>query len=292
MISATVFAIAGVLVVFVAVRFIERVSVYFPERAGPSEGAPMFGPGAVEVWISAGDRVSLNAVYAPSLRRDPEPDNQKGELRGVSAERNLAPVVLYLHGNAGHLYHRADKVRALQELGADVLILDYRGYGKSKGKPGEEGLYRDAEAGYLYLKNERLVSPEQIVVYGESLGGAPAVHLATQYPVAGLICEGCFTSAGDLARTLIPLLPFEWLLANKFPVLWSIRQVKAPVLFLHAEDDEIVPYSQCHRLYESAKRVTKATLVNLKGGHHDAYLVDADHYRQALHNFLISLSLL
>lgn len=271
--------VAGCVGLFVFVRLLEHLSVYFPEKAGAGESAALFGTGAEEVWLTTKDKVRLNAVFVPPLAGDTE----------ITGEGLDAPVVLYLHGNAGHLYHRFDKVRQIQEAGGAVLIVDYRGYGKSEGRPNERGLYLDAEAGYEWLVRFKGIPSERVILYGESLGGAPAVHLAVTFPVGGLICEGCFTSAADMARTLIPFLPFEILLAQQFPVIHQIRSVRAPILLLHARDDEVVPFRQARQIYEKAAKFTKVTFVPLEGGHNDAHVSDSERYMAALRSFFHDL---
>jgi fermentation-respiration switch protein FrsA (DUF1100 family) len=278
--SAVVAVFAGAAALAVFVRLLERVSVYFPEGTTPADSASLFGPAAEEVWFTASDGVRLNAVFAPAMPADArEPETKNG----------TAPVILFLHGNAGHLYHRADKARIFQELGASVFLIDYRGFGKSAGKPSEKGIYRDAASAYRFLALEKGIPADRILVFGESLGGAPATHLAAREPVGGLICEGCFSSAADMGRTLIPLLPYELLLAQRFPVVHEIRRVRAPVLLLHARNDEVVPFAQSRRLYGAARRVTNATLVPLEGMHNDAWLTDGARYREALRSFLAPL---
>jgi pimeloyl-ACP methyl ester carboxylesterase len=292
LISALALILGLLLALVIFVRLLERVSVYYPEPATDADRAALFGPRAEEIWLTTADGVRLNAVFAPAdLPPQKAPAASSRPENNRSDAASSAPfVILYFHGNAGHLYHRADKARVFQDLGADVFIVDYRGYGRSEGKPSERGLYADAQAAYRYLTTQRAVPPQRIVAYGESLGGAPAIYLAARVPLAGVICEGCFTSAADMARTLIPGLPFEWLMAHKFPLLREVRQVRVPLLFFHARDDEVVPFAQGRRLFQTAKTVAPATFIALAGGHNDATILSRETYREALRTFFDSLT--
>jgi hypothetical protein len=195
-----------------------------------------------------------------------------------------APLtVLFLHGNAGNISHRFDKLAMLREIGADVLIIDYRGYGRSTGRPDEAGTYRDADAAYAYLVEARKIDPGRIVLYGESLGTAVAVDLAARKPVGGLILESVFSSGVDVAREMFPFLPMRWLVRNRYESVKKIGQVRASVLILHGRDDEFFGWRHPQRLYDAARGPKQ--LVELRGGHNDAFLVSSARYMQALREF-------
>jgi hypothetical protein len=199
-----------------------------------------------------------------------------------------APLtVLFLHGNAGNISHRFDKLAMLREIGADVLIIDYRGYGRSTGRPDEAGTYRDADAAYAYLVEARKIDPGRIVLYGESLGTAVAVDLAARKPVGGLILESVFSSGVDVAREMFPFLPMRWLVRNRYESVKKIGQVRASVLILHSRDDEFFGWRHPQRLYDAARGPKQ--LVELRGGHNDAFLVSSARYMQALREFLMQV---
>lgn len=172
-------------------------------------------------------------------------------------------ATLFLHGNAGNLSHRGYAMEAVTAAGSSILVLDYRGYGKSEGSPDEQGLYRDAQAGYEWLRGR---GAARMVVHGESLGAAVAVELASRNPVAGVILEAPFSSGRDMAATALPvvgpLLFWGWDSVSR------IGKVQAPVLILHGNNDEIVPFRLGQRLFAAA-REPKRMWVADGGGHND-----------------------
>src|SRR5262249_23071033 len=126
-------------------------------------------------------------------------------------------TLLYCHGNAGNLSHRREAVRSWQEhLNQQVLIFDYPGYGRSAGSPNEEGCYRAADAAYHWLMRTQHVRPEDLLIYGGSLGGGVAVDLASRRPHRALVLVSSFTSLPDMAQTLYPWLPARWLVRTRF----------------------------------------------------------------------------
>ena len=151
--------------------------------------------------------------------------------------------LLICHGNAGNLseFDRPVHYAGLRGLGLSLLAFDYRGYGESGGSPGEQGLYRDADAAYRYLREERGVPADRIVLFGHSLGSAVAIDLASRVPAAGLIVEGALTSAVDRGRELYPYIPVGWIARSRFRSIDKLPAVSAPKLFLHATRDEVIP---------------------------------------------------
>lgn len=158
-------------------------------------------------------------------------------------------VTLYLHGNGGNLAHRPGHLREMAAAGSSVLILDYRGYGKSPGYPTERGLYRDAHAGYDHLCSLGY-RPERIVLHGESLGSAVAAHLAARRPCAGLVLECPFTSLRAVAGTVVPLL--GPLFVSGFNTRSKIAHVHVPVLIIHGDRDTTVPYAMGQAVFQAA----------------------------------------
>lgn len=210
---------------------LDRV-IFQPSRGVDLEPASL-GIDAEEVFLRAEDGVRLHAFYLPA----------RAASRGV----------LFLHGNAGNASHRLPNAAQIAGLGAGVLLLDYRGYGRSEGRPDEAGVYADARAGLRHLVEARGFSQRRTVVFGRSLGGAVAVDLAQGLPLAGLVLESTFTSAADLARDLTGL-PVGFLVGRRFAPVEKIRHVRAPILFFHGDRDEIVPYELGRRLFEAAPR--------------------------------------
>ena len=206
----------------------------------------------------------------------------------VSAPLASPVTVLLLHGNAGNLFNRRQKIELLREAGADVCSIDYRGYGRSAGTPNEAGTYRDARAAYDYLTQPRAVPTDRLVVYGESLGSAVAVELATRVPVGGVILEEAFTSVPEVAQKMFPLLPVQWLVKNRYDTIHKIGNLRAPLLLFHSRHDELFPYTYAERLLAAAPAPKR--LVELHGGHNDAFWVSQADYRQALRQFFATVT--
>jgi uncharacterized protein len=207
----------------------------------------------------------------------------------IPAESRSPTWLLVCHGNAGNLseFDRPVHYAGLRQVGLNLLAFDYRGYGESGGSPSEAGLYRDADAAYRYLTNQRGVPASRIVIFGHSLGAAVAVDLASRVPSAGLIVEGAFTSATDRGQELYPYIPVRWIAASRFSSIDKISRVTVPKLFLHAERDEVIPVAHGRRLYQAA--APPKTFVELRGGHGDAFDVDSLNYFGSIRRFLASL---
>jgi fermentation-respiration switch protein FrsA (DUF1100 family) len=172
------------------------------------------------------------------------------------------PTLLYLHGNAGHIGHRMALVRQFLSAGFGVLLLEYRGYGGNKGKPSEEGLYRDARSAMHFLEQQSPAAKPP-VLYGESLGSGVAIKMASEFPVCALILQSPYTSLPALARYHYP-----WIFiapADKFNSLALISSIKVPLLILHGKEDQIVPFKQALMLYNQANEPKKMIAMDNKG---------------------------
>jgi uncharacterized protein len=181
-------------------------------------------------------------------------DTEDGErLHGwwIRARAPLLGHVLLCHGNAGNIADRLPHVELLTSAGFDVLVFDYRGYGRSTGRPSEQGLYRDARAAHGALLEQRDVDPSLIFYLGESLGGAVALALALELSPTGLILQSTFTSVRDMARMHYWFIP-PALVPDAYPSLRLIRGLRAPLLVLHGERDEIVPVMHAEALMDAA----------------------------------------
>ena len=162
-------------------------------------------------------------------------------------------ALLYCHGNAGNLSHRAYAISSWhQVLHLPVLIFDYPGYGKSAGKPGEKQCYAAADAAYDWLTQTKGVPGDQIVIYGGSLGGGVAVDLASRRPYRALVLAKTFTSIPDVGQSIYPWLPVRWVMRNRFDNLAKIGQCRRPVFMAHGTADGLVPFSLAKKLYEAA----------------------------------------
>lgn len=197
-------------------------------------------------------------------------------------------VVLILHGNAGDISQRMDSIAMFHRLGYGVLIFDYRGYGRSSGKPSEAGLYRDARSAWEHLTRQRGIAPRHIVLFGESLGGAVAAGLAAQLGAqerpGALVLSSVFTSIPDLAADLYPWLPARWLARLHYDTRAALAQTGSPVLIAHSPDDEIIPFRHGQRLFETAPG--PKVFLRLSGGHNDGFIFMRPDWVEVLAGFL------
>jgi fermentation-respiration switch protein FrsA (DUF1100 family) len=194
------------------------------------------------------------------------------------------PTLLFFHGGVGNLSDYLEKVHLLHDMGLDVFTVDYRGYGKSGGTPSESGLASDAVAAYFYLTGKRHVKPERLYLYGEDLGAAVAIDLATKVPAAGLITEGASASVIEKIEEAWPLIPWQFLLRSKFDSLTKIRDVHMPLLIIHSADDEVVSFNDSRRL--SALAHEPKELVEIHGTHRDAFVHSFDLYYDKVAHFI------
>ena len=217
-----------------------------------------------DVPLETSDGLKLHGWYVPAA-----------QARGV---------VLFLHGNAGNISHRLDSIAIFRELGLDTLIIDYRGYGQSQGKPSEQGTYLDAEAAWHYLVSNREVAADRIIVFGRSLGGAVAAWLANQYRPAALIIESSFSSALDMARKLYPFMPVRLITRLDYPVKLYVSRLHCPLLVIHSRDDEIIPFTMAEAIYNSAAE--PKSLLEIWGDHNNGFLLSGDRYLSGLNEFI------
>ena len=251
--------------VMVVLSFLENSMVYFP---APWTTFDDLAPNDTlkDHFFTNADGNKLHALVH-------ETENAKGHL-------------LYLHGNAGHIGHRAEILRYLATAHQfTVMGVDYRGYGKSDGQPNEEGLYQDGEAALLELAKISNIKTEDIVILGRSLGGGVASHLAKHHQPKALVLESTFTTMPDVAQTIYPFLPVKLLMQNKYPSIDNIKAYRGPVLISHGDRDEIVPYALGQELFAAANE-PKEFIPIRGGGHNDAYSAD---YARALQDFLRAL---
>lgn len=216
--------------------------------------------GAEDVWFPASDGVRLHGWWSAVA----------GPM-----------VTLFLHGNAGNVSHRGSHLGAIRAAGSSILIADYRGYGRSEGRPSEKGLYADAEGAYEYLRR-RGYAPERIIVHGESLGTSVAVALAVRKPVAGVVLEAPFTSAGDIAHRVVPFL--GPLLVRAFPTRRWVGRLSVPLLIIHGDADEVVPFSMGEELFAAAPGPKRFWRIP-GGGHSDIVEAGGPAYVELLRDF-------
>ena len=193
-------------------------------------------------------------------------------------------AVLFLHGNAGNASHRLPNAAELARLRAQVLLLEYRGYGRSQGRPSEAGVYADARAGLAHLVEARGVPEARVVAFGRSLGGAVAVDLAREHRLAGVVLESTFPSVAAMARSLLGI-PVGALVGSRFASDAKIRDLRSPLLFFHGDRDRIVDIELGRQLFELAPE-PKAFEVVRGAGHNDVPMVGGRAYFQRLGRFL------
>jgi fermentation-respiration switch protein FrsA (DUF1100 family) len=202
---------------------------------------------------------------------------------------NARAALLFLHGNAGNISHRLDSLAQFNQLGLSVLILDYRGYGKSEGKPSESGTALDADAGWRWLKEESGHDPDRLVIFGRSLGAAVAAELASRTDPAAVLLESPFRSVPDLGQQLYPWLPVRALARLKYPTVEYVTQRSAPLLVIHSEGDEIIPFAEGQAVYEAA--TSPKELLVIQGGHNTGFLQSRTTYLRGIDEFLNSSGL-
>ncbi|WP_242202574.1 alpha/beta hydrolase [Aestuariivivens insulae] len=207
-----------------------------------------------ELFLTAQDGAILNAVHFK-----------------VKAPKG---VILYFHGNAGDLSRWGTMAGPFVEKGYDVLIMDYRTYGKSTGKLSEAVFYTDAQLFYTYLKQD--YNERDITVYGRSLGTAMAAFLASKYNPRQLILETPYYSMSDVAAYRFPFFPVKKLLKYKFPSYQYISKVKCPITIFHGTDDEVVPLMSAKKLFQEAPK-PQTDFVLIKGGNHNNLMAFEDY---------------
>jgi fermentation-respiration switch protein FrsA (DUF1100 family) len=261
------FILAGVyLALVVLVYLMQNRMVFLAEMPGRQlEANPGYVGFAYEdVWLTTTDNIRIHGWFIPA----PEP-------RGT---------LLFFHGNAGNISHRLDSISIFRGLGLNSLIIDYRGYGQSEGKPSERGTYRDARAAWDYLVGELGVEPGEIIIFGRSLGAGVASSLAAMTTPAAVILESSFSSALDMAKRIYPFLPVRPLLSMRFPVADNVTKFSSPLLVIHSKDDEIIPFDMGQTVFDAA--LEPKQMLTIRGDHNSGFLLSRDIYMTTLSEFL------
>lgn len=261
--------LVGLLLAVLLLRLFENRLLFFPDLFAEDVDPTRAGVPVEDVFFTTSDGARLHAWLATA------------EAGGAT------PTVLYFHGNAGNLSNRIENIGFLRRLPVNVLGVDYRGYGKSTGRPSEAGVYRDAEAAYDYLVKERGVAPERLFVLGQSLGTAVAVDLAAKRPVAGLILEAGFPSARRVAQEAVWIPGLGYLLRSKFDSERKLKGIRAPVLVAHCRQDPVIPFRLGEELFAAANQ--PKDFVAYDGECHEPlYTADPEGYAAHLRAFLQS----
>jgi fermentation-respiration switch protein FrsA (DUF1100 family) len=266
-------ALVGVALAYAAlvafVWYIQDRLIYYPQMGREIASTPAArGVPYDDFTITTEDGEKLNVWWVPAL-----------SPRGA---------VLLFHGNAGNISHRLEYALMFRGLGYSTLLVDYRGYGKSSGKPSEEGTYKDADAAWRWLTRTRGIPEDRIVVFGESLGGGVASWLAARHEPRALVLASTFTSAVDLGAQVYGFLPVRLISRYRYPTLERLHDVRSPVLVIHSANDDIIPFSHGQRLYEAAPE--PKALLEIRGGHNDGFVFVRPEWVRALGEFVDAAS--
>jgi fermentation-respiration switch protein FrsA (DUF1100 family) len=250
--------------IFLFLRYFEHHAIFYPDRQiqfFPQDSGLRFE----DVFFKTSDNIEINAWFVPS---------PKAKF-----------TILFCHGNAGNISHRLEKIIFFHNLACNIFIFDYRGYGLSKGRPSEKGLYLDTQAAFDYLLS-RGINQEQIIGYGESIGSAAIIDLALRHPLRALITEGAFSSGKDMARYVFPFLP-HWIFSLRFDSENKIKSIKITKLMIHSLNDEIVPFKLGRKLYDAAPEPKE--LFEIHGGHNSCFFDAQNMLNRKMVNFLDKL---
>lgn len=226
-----------------------------------------------DVWLTAADGAKLHGWYVPGT----------GDY-----------TLLWFHGNAGNISHRVDNMLLFnRRLGVNTLIIDYRGYGRSEGKPSERGMYLDAEAALEYLRDRYHVKDDKLIFFGRSLGCAVAAEMAIRHKARGVILESPLTSIEAIAKAARPklfsFLPLHhmvmWMLKSRFDSLSKMGDIEIPLLILHGRQDEIIAIEMAKELFAAANE-PKSFYIIENAGHNNTYLTGGEAYFEALREFI------
>jgi len=250
---------------FLLIRFLENRFIYFPS-GDMAVLPPEVGLDYENVFFKTSDGQQLNGWFIPA---------------GEGSD-----TILFSHGNAGNLSHRIDKLIFFHQLGLNVFIYDYRGYGKSQGWPSERGLYLDVQAAYDYLRS-RGIPAEKIIGFGESIGGAVTIDLATQRSLKAMILENTFSSMKDMVKLYYPIVPPQ-ILASRFDSKMKIASVAVPKLIVQSVNDEIVPFKLGKELFDAAEPPKE--FLEIHGSHNESFFESEDLIQSKLREFLNSNS--
>jgi len=246
-------------------RWFEHHQVYHPDRVLVATGAELGRP-FEDISLRTSDGIQLNGWFFPAHKNSPRANW----------------TALVCHGNAGNISHRLELCAALLETGLNILIFDYRGYGRSQGRPSEKGTYLDAEAAYDWLLS-RGFSGRNIIGFGESLGGGIATELALRKTLGGLILESSFSCTSDLGMELFPWLPVRWLCTIQYETCAKLPRLKIPVLVIHSRGDELIGFHHAEKNYRLANE--PKILWELIGGHSEP-LTDRPKFLAGIEKFL------
>jgi fermentation-respiration switch protein FrsA (DUF1100 family) len=217
-----------------------------------------------DITMKTSDGLNLNAWFVPA--------------------KSPTGTVLFCHGNGGNISYALDVAETLNKFNLNVLLFDYRGYGKSEGSPTENGTYADADTAYRWLIKDKNIPEDSIIVIGRSLGAAIAANLAKNHNPRLLILESGFSSTADVAAKQYPIFPVRLLCRYKYKTADYVKDIKCPLLVVHSPDDEIVHYSNGIKIFNSAKEPKE--FLEIRGSHNEGYSDSGDTYTNGLKDFI------
>ena len=255
--------VACLAILNIIMYFLQPSMLFMPYReieATPESWGMHYSP----VEIKTEDNVKLHGWFIPA----------KGSNK----------VILFSHGNAGNISNRGDSIKIFHELVLNVLIFDYRGYGKSEGHPHEQGLYKDAYAAWIYLIEKKGYEKENIILFGRSLGGAVAMWLAVKVQARFLILESTFSSFRDMASTQLPIISRLLVARYRFKTASRVSKFTGRLLVVHSVEDEIVPYKLAKKIFNAAAE--PKTFLTISGGHNEGFMISQETYKNGLKQFI------
>jgi hypothetical protein len=244
---------------------VDEKFIFFP--SAEIEATPKnFGVDYEDVYFTTADGVRLNGWLA--------------------LKPGAQTTLLWFHGNGGNISHRARGLKPLRDkLDANVFMIDYRGYGRSEGAVSEKGTYEDAEAAFSYLTGRGDIDAKRIVLFGQSLGSAVAANLAGRHECLAVILEAPFASIPDMAKAIYPWLPVGALIRTRYDVIEKVKKIRAPLLVVHGDRDDIVPFEQGRRVFDAATGPKEFHA--LGGAHHnDTFEAGGDAYFNVMKDFI------
>ena len=222
----------------------------------------------LDLYFTTADNVRLNGWFIPHPQ--------------------ASATMIWFHGNAGNIGDRVDNIKLLHDkTRISIFIFDYRGYGRSPGSSSETTTYLDGDAAMNFVRTHLQVESKNLLIFGRSLGAAVAAEMATRHGSRAVILESPFASISDMAKIVLPALPIGPLLSAKFDVIDKVGKITAPLLVLHGDQDEIIPFEQGQRVFAAARQPKQ--FYPIKGaGHNDTFIAGGDGYYERLKSFIES----
>lgn len=265
--------LATYLVIILYSYFYQKKFIFYPTKIYT---APPTYLNIEEIFIKTSDGENLHAWWMV---------NKSAPVDSRHLSGQATTTALFFHGNAGNLTDRAFRLDIFNKLGLNALIIDYRGYGKSSGEiKAEQDLYADGLAAWEFLVKGKQIAPENIIIWGRSLGGAVACELARNKDVSAVILEATFYSLPELASHYYSYLPVKTLLRFKFENSKKLKNIKAPILIIHSKEDDITPFAQGEKLFQIANEPKQ--FLELIGGHNSDVVESYEIYLKGVRDFL------